>query len=541
MITGLWTALLFGASVLWPVSYGYDEATHVDMAYQYSAHPFDFYGPGQLPYSVADVQFQHLLPGIPPRQPFSTAPIAARSDRPTLAQLGGPKLESKGVPEQMVEHPPLYYWLEAIVMVLPGVSHLSWDLELWLMRVLSVALMIPVPGLCWEAARRLLGADAASDPDRMPRHRPRPTRDPDRVALLAAVLPLTVPNLIRDGASVTNDALLVLATSVLLAMLARVVGGDLSRRTAGWTAVSLVVALWTKGFALVLPPIVLAAYVVGWRCFKRDRAADDVPDARPTIVPPLVICLVGALLGAIWWTRNLIVYGTVQINGYGTAFSRVIYGTPTYTGSFSHFIGPFFRGLIPRIWGGIGIPDQPAPGALIQEGWPIFVLIGIVAALVVPGTRGGRLRAWVLVAAIVLTLAVVADGSWSDFHAWPNAIRGNQGRYFYSVIVAAASVATVGFSRILPRRLLACTTPVVLLLAIATNADTWLLILRHWYQPVGHLSTLRGLADAVHGVLRWSPLPWGLTALFVFVMPVAMSLIAAAGVTWDSRRLVQKG
>jgi len=48
LVTMLWGALLVGASLLWPMTYGYDEPQHLDMAYVYSAHPFTFHGPGEL-------------------------------------------------------------------------------------------------------------------------------------------------------------------------------------------------------------------------------------------------------------------------------------------------------------------------------------------------------------------------------------------------------------------------------------------------------------------------------------------------------------
>jgi 4-amino-4-deoxy-L-arabinose transferase-like glycosyltransferase len=529
LITGLWTALLLGASVLWPMGYGYDEVSHVDMAYAYSSHPFQFYGSGQLGYATGVVNAQATLPGIPPRQPLATAAIPARSRRPSFAQLGGSVRQQGGVPNQMVQHPPLYYWTEAIVMRLPGVSSLSWDVEVWLMRLLSVAFMVPVPLMCWEAARWLLrsGRGAGAGAGDAPHHGRR--LDPDRAAVLAAVLPLTIPNLVRDGASVNNDSLLILSTSVLVAMLARVVSGDLSVRTALWASASMAVALWTKGFALVLPPIVLVAYLYSWRVHHRRS------EPARLVVRPLLIGAGGAAVGAAWWLRNLVDYQTVQINGYGAAFERKLYGTPANNGTLHAFVRPFITGFLKRVWAGVGIPDRPSPGPVITYGWLALLAVGLLAALVLGDTDRRRGRLVILLLVPLLTVGVVADGSFSTFRHWP-LVRANQGRYLYSSIAALAAVMVVGFVRLLPKKLYSWLAPALLTLALVTNAAVWILILRSWYQPVNHKSGLAGFGDAVHGLLRWSPLPYGITLLLVFILPALTGVAAVVFTVRDARR-----
>ena len=330
----------------------------------------------------------------------------------------------------MVQHPPLYYWMEAAVLRMPGVSGLAWDLQVWIMRLLSVVLMLPVPLLCWATARRLLTATsggAAMDPERA-----------SRLAVLAAVVPLSVPNMIRDGSSVTNDTLLILTTSVVLYLVSRVMTGDLSRRTAAWLAVALAAALLTKGLALVLPLVILAAYLIAGR-----RQRPPPPRSRAVGVPLLIVA-VGAVVGGLWWLRNLIEYGTVQVDGFGAAQTRVLYGTPDHKGTLLHFIPAFTSGFISRIWGGIGIPDTPNPGPIIVYGWFIVVLVGVVGALVVKGRAGERLGALVLIATSVLTFGVVAEGSLSVFRQWSDHLSAEQGRYLYSTVVAGGGPGRSG-------------------------------------------------------------------------------------------------
>ena len=203
VVTALWAALLLGASLLWPMTYGAAEAQHIDMAYAYSTDPLHFYRPGQLTLSQATVNILKQTPGHPPVQRFYGAPIPLRGDRPSFTGLGGHAVAKGAPPNQMVEHPPLYYLAEAAVLRVPGVSHLPWDKQVWLMRLLSVLFMLPIPILCWATTRRLVSAI-------------HPIAGAERFAVVAAVVPVTMPNLIRDGASVTNESLLILAASAVL-------------------------------------------------------------------------------------------------------------------------------------------------------------------------------------------------------------------------------------------------------------------------------------------------------------------------------------
>jgi small subunit ribosomal protein S36 len=508
-VTALWVALLFGASLVWPMSYGADEPTHIDMAYDYSAHPFTFYAPGQLQYTVASVRIQVSLPGYPPRTRLADAPILPRSRRPSFAQLGGHTFTHGGQPNQMVQHPPLYYWLEAVILRLPGVSGLAWDVQVWLMRLLSIACMSPVPLLAWATAKRLLAA-------------PFGTASPataSRLALLAAALPLTVPNLVRDGGAVDNDSLLILAVSVVLWGVARVVTGDLTMRTGAVIAAALAVGLWTKGFALALPPVILVAYLL--------PRAEGLRAHVTRAWRPFSLSVIGGLVGSFWWVRNLVDYHTIQTNGFGASWTRNhIYGVPDYKGTFPHFLPPFIDGFVMRIWGEVGIPDSPSPGPFIIYGWFFVALIGVVAALVTRGRPGARRRAGVLVAVPVIFFLLALTGSYGAFHKWAHdGVRSNQGRYIYGGVVALSALFAVGWFRLVRPRFHGRIAFLVAVGAVVTNAATWLLILRSWYQPANNSGYGSGTREAVAALLRWSPLPDGLTVLFVFVLPV----VAAVG------------
>jgi 4-amino-4-deoxy-L-arabinose transferase-like glycosyltransferase len=521
LITTAWGCLLLGASLLWPMTYGYDETPHIDMAYAYAAHPFKFYAPGKLNISQEALGIYSLVPGHPLKRHLADQPVQPRGQRPTLTELGGHK-PSTGPVNQMIQHPPLYYEIVALVTRIPGVSHLPWDVEVWIMRLVSVLLMLPVPLACWAGTRRLLSASLRGTPSGVI----------ERLALAAAVLPLTLPNLIRDGSSVTNDALLISATSVLLYLLCRVVTSDLTSRTAAWVSISLAVALLSKGFALVLPPIVLGAYLVGW--LRREPSERGGPMA---VLRPLLISAIGGVVGGLWWLRNLVLYGAVQPLGDPVQFHQV--GPPALLGHVKRFVPRFTTDLSERIWGGIGYADLPRISSAVNFGFLIVVAIGMLLSLTAVGARGDRWAGLFLLATQTLTFFVAASGSFAHYrhYAVEEVPRASQGRYLYQTIVVVAALATVGWFAVLRPRIRPLVAPVVLAAGAVLNALVWMMILRSWYAPRERASIFGKTIDGVHSLLRFSPLPSLLTLLLVAVLPTVACIAALIAVLRDTRFL----
>ncbi|MCW2523657.1 MAG: Small subunit ribosomal protein [Frankiales bacterium] len=528
-LTGLWAALLVGASLLWPVSYGYDELQHFDMAYQYSHHPTTFYAPGALRMSKAAVAIAALEPPNPKIGPFATAPIAARGDRPTLQGLGGVAIAPGSPINQMVQHPPLYYELGAVVLRLPGVSHLAWDQQFWLVRLLSVLLMLPVPLLCFGAARRL--ARRMLPNTAAPAVAPAEGASPgtaatlsrfsgrqNAIGLIAATIPLTVPNLIRDGSAVTNDSLLISATSFFLYFLIRICLGEVSKKIVAGASIAVTVALLTKGFALVLPPLLFIGLIIGWR--QKPGEGETVRDRRQ-LAWVSGIFLVSMIVGALWWLRNLIRFSTVQVNGFGPGATQNRYGSPDNNGSFIKFFPDFFNQVIERFWGGFALPDYPLGSSISVWGWPVVLCIGLLVALTV---RRHRAITLLLLLSVLFTFGVLIQNSWSLYSTHSKiGVQAAQGRYLYHLIVALAAVAAVGWAAVLRPRITNVVAYGVLLLGLVTNASAWFMILDTWYSggPV-HLSLK--LRNAVHGLFRWSPVPKPLTAAVFVVVAVTAVL-----------------
>jgi hypothetical protein len=489
LVTGLWALLLAAGTIVWPATYGLDESQHIDMAYAYS-DSLHLYRPAERTFSAAVTNIQQFYVGHPLKRSLATATIPPRGARPSLADLGGGRPLGK-VENPMVQHPPAYYVLAGAVLRIPAVERLPFDQAIALVRLLSVLCLLPLPALCWLAARRLGMAEP--------------------VALAGAVVPLGIPGLVRTGSVVTNDALLVLSGSVLTYLLIRVVTGDLRRRTAAGVAAALATALLTKGFALALPPVVGLCYLIAAR---RHRT---VP------VAPAAIAASGAALGGLWWLRNLLLFHAVQPSGYRPGWADLVYQPATFQGRFATFLPSFLNAFVNRMWGGLGIPDQPAQPPLLVWGWVTIVSAGVLVTLLTqrppPLTRG---TAAVLLLPFVLAVAIVISGSWPVYHKFVRFV-GVQGRYGYVGILGLIVVAVAGLGQLVAPAFLRRLPVVLLALALGTELSALVVLTDDWF-TAGPQPLPAKLHQGVAALLNLSPWPRPLTAL-----PFVLAAVLAAG------------
>lgn len=492
VLVGLNAALLALYALLFPPYTGFDEPQHVDMTIHVArGETWPWPAPGELPLSVPVANSSNPVyfdaRGPVRHQPFDDAFIGARDTRKTLGELASPPPSVPNYPNQMVQHPPAYYALAAVVLkAWPGsVEGMRYDVVVGLLRLLSVLLLAPLPLLFWK------GISLLAEPP---------------AAVMGAVLSLGIPGLTRIGANVQNDDLLVLATTALLVALARVVTGDLSRRTAVAVGLLTALALLTKGFALVLPVVVVAAYAV---------------HRRQAVRSGLLALVVGGVLGGPWYLMNLVRFGKLQTEGLGPradAQFRAESATPgphTWTGYVDHVSGLLNR----RFWGAIGIPDKPFLPLWLGWALTVAVTLLVVAALV---RRTDRTRLAVLLLPVPLMLLIVVAGSqhWWRFNG---GLPGVQGRYLYPGLLGTVAVVCVGAQSLLGR--LRRLAP-LLGLVVAAVLQVWALkIVLSTYWLHGH--------DVTGGLKRiafWSPWPPVVTAVpfvaLLVLVPWAVALCA---------------
>ena len=492
-------------TVVYPAYVGFDETGHVSRVLS-AQHGDITPTPGAAPYvdGVNGSYQDYAAHDVPP---FVTYTPLNRAVRPTFNALGGatPHVVKDALPNQLAQHPPGYYLLGAGVLdAIPFSSHLAWDQTVGLLRLLDVLFLLPLPLICWAIVRRF-------------------AREP--VAIAAAFAPVLVPALERLGGSVNNDDLLILLTSLFLLQVVKVLDGDLRARVAVAMGTAMTVALLTKGFALVLPPIAVLSYLVAWR---RSRGA--FPSRQVGIV------VVAGALGGIWWLRNLLVYKSVQPAGLTDAQADKVWpalppGKSEHLATYAH---QAFDRMMTDFWGALGSTVPPSlPGVMT------FIASILVGALFVKGffaAAATTRRVNVVDLGIVLlpTILVIVP---LFFHAWADYTRtgqliGVQGRYLYPGFVGLVAIAAVGVDllvgllppvaeRLLP--LLAC----VLALAIEVAAVD-IVCTKLWLH---NGSLLHGgaskVADAIGATGPWP----GTVTMAMLALPLVTGLVVltAAG------------
>ncbi|MCW2544071.1 MAG: hypothetical protein JWM40_1623 [Frankiales bacterium] len=500
----VWALVVFGfflsvsASLVLPTYLGYDEPQHVDMVYAIASGD-GWPDPGERKLSKGVGYSSNLYYG----QRLKTRPLDQalsdldpRGKRPTLADLGGDQ-SAGGVPNQITQHPPLYYGIEAGVAKAIGADGWSYDRLVELLRLVTALLMAPLPLLVWAIANRLRAGPGPS--------------------VAAAALSLGVPGLTRVSGLVNNDGFLVITTTALLLGLVHVATGDLSRRTAIVVGILTGMTMLSKGFALIAPLLVLIAYVIGrtsWRALRQ---------------PLLIAWGVGFLAGGFWWLRNLIAFGALQPNGFGSSLAQ-IEGKPRAADNpavLSVFLDAVQDRIARTFWGGVGIASQPT---LTKTGGTIlFVLVGIaITATLVLGVRGSGQRKvlGLLLLPFPLVLAIVLDGSYGEYvqHA---KLPGLQGRYLYLAIAGLAIAVAVALDRLMGPARKALPLLAVLIVLVMQEIHTHRLIRSLWLGDNGGSlwTALRGMRE----VSPWSGGATNLVLLLTVLTGLATLVLAARG------------
>lgn len=500
------TAWMLCVGVVYPAFQAPDEAAHVDyvLAHRQGEWLSD---PGQrLMQSGVLTAYSSVPPTHSERHQSDVHRPVPRQERRSFDALGtAPAPPPESLPNQMVQHPPLYYGLAAgYSRLIPGFGDLRFDLQVFWLRVLSTLLLAPVPLLLFFTARRLLLSDTA--------------------ALLAAALPLAVPSYLRTGASVNNDALLVLAGAAVGLLLAKALSGDLRARTAGLLGLAWGVMLLTKGLGLLLPPVIVLAYVFG-------APGGLLARVRSAAVPSLLAGGLGALVGGWWWVRNVFLYGQVQPRGYGDAWPvQSIYGLSPGASN-TEFLDGFVTRLVTRAFGSLGLIDGPALPTWQLVALFVLFALGVSAGVLLglPGARVPRLAALTLLLPSVLGLLVIVVQVHRIY--WQSRLfPGIQVRYFLPFLAGFVLPFALALHRLAGR--FARWTPGVVIAGLAVYELTVLLYYLRVEFGSARGGTGHGLSTGVRYAVAWAPWPSAYAAACaVLAVLSALTLIA-----WSARR-----
>lgn len=349
---------------------------------------------------------------------------------------------------QMSQHPPTAYVVDAVVLRALHYGSLRWDHALVALRLVDAVLVTPLALLAWASVRRV-------------------TRSP-RAALLGALALFAVPQLASIGASVTNDAPTLLLGGVVVWLATRLLTGDLRRRTLLTTGVALGLLVWTKGTGLPAVPFVAAVTLAA--------GAGVLPFPR-RLLRTVAVLGVTAAIGAWWWLRNLVRFHTLQPDGY--AALRPDRPFPDGRGpSVWHFLDVSWGTLTRTFWGSPGQRAQVSIGDLLTAVLTLVVLVVLVGW----AFRRGRTRraAWCL-AVFPALLLLVQTASSARAYLDTTQVAGTQGRYLFPALLCLVVLSAVAWRRLpLPGRGRAA-LPLVLSVAFPAIGTWGIAVAAGWF------------------------------------------------------------
>lgn len=495
-LVGLQMALLLVWSVAMPLYHAPDEPNHTDAVITAehgswprpgTAHVSD-QGIGAIvasPFATAGRQLS--LSSEPLRAGQAPAPSA----RPPYRDLTAPPGTHGKIAQQMTQHPPLYYGMEAAVLrALPGSGGWRWDVTVAVLRLLSALMVAPLPWLCWAAARVAL---------------PEP-----RLAVLAAVVPIGVPELAHIGSSVNNDNLIILLAASLTIPLAQIVRGDLSRRTAAIAGALTGLALMTKGLAFALLGALIVGYLVAIVDRRRAHRAGHVSGGSGfgSLVVALVVAFV---LGGWWWGLNLLRYGAVQ--PAGATFVRT--SQLSSSADVPLFVWTFVKLSVMRWWSGFGWFEVYLPNLLagvLAVGLAVACCIPLIRSRLVP-----RRQLAVFLAPLVLLVGIIVTGSLAEYLR-ALTLGGVAGRYYFGGL-AGLSIVLAAAAGELPSRVQRMILPLGVAAALALEAYSLDRVFHHFWLVPGV-----GVRGGLYSLRLWSAWPAPIIYGFLLVL-----LLAALG------------
>ena len=427
---------------------------------------------------------------------LSEAVVAARDeaalagrDRSTFSELMADHPGDGGV-DQMTQHPPLYYLLAAGALQAVGYEQLRADVALLSLRLGGVLLMLPLPSLLWDAARRMTGSSKAG--------------------ILAAASIFLVPQLGQIAGAVSNDGLTILLCSVVGWLCVRVMTGDDRRRTVVAVGISLGVALLAKGTSLPFIPFVAAVLLVWPRGVR----------IRTRVIRSVTALAIAFALGGWWWLRNLLIYGDLQPSGLAGIRQTVPWEPGTGPDLVSYLDVMWIR-VTTSFWGDFGLLDYALPDFLTD----LLSIVSLAMIVVYFLVRDrDKLRMAVLMSLPTLLVLMLIVNTWRHY-VRTQLFAGMQGRYLFVAILILVVMSAVAWRRLIPA-------------AHRRHVGTGLLIAFVLVAAVGLFRAYAGAYEADFyrltrdGLSQWALLsPGGISGVVISSLLMAVLMVGAVIVT----------
>lgn len=501
LLVALTAGVAFIATVFYPEYRGPDEMQHVDMTVSVAQRSVNWQ-PGEKMMTLGVARSPLSSPSRLHHPLYlGKDNVPQRGARPSYDALGGDTPTSSK--NQLVEHPPLYYFvLGSVLDLVPNWQHMPFDRVLVFLRLVSSLLVIPIPWFAYAAARTLGGRRG--------------------VAVAAAATPLLIPQLMHLAGSVNNDALVTVLGAASVWLATRVLAGDLTRRTAGQLGVLGAAMALTKGFGLVVTLFVVLCYLVAfWRARRDPEARVPAAIGRCALwfVPPM-------LVASTWWLGNLTLYQRVMPDGLLTPDRQHVNQYPphtTFAKSGLTFVKKWLDDYTQRFWF-----DDPTG---VQTNWVLHLIaflatVAVLVLLVVVLVRPVLDRAFTLIAVVcvAITTADLMRLAWPSYRS-TRFVGVAQGRYLFMLAVPIGLVIVFGLSALL-RGSGKWVARVVVTTAVAFSVVGALDSVRFYWRPVPGTphAAWRSLQDLVY-VSAIPPLV--LVPLMLVVLGLTIAVLAA--------------
>lgn len=486
-ITALHVAVLLAYSVLLPTYRAPDEPLHMSLSEQFADElRYPAWDEGRTDMGIQ--RSARIVRFGDDSRHLTAAEAPPRDERPTTDELRAGD-GRQGI-NQLTQHPPLYYVVTGSTMLaietVVGEPIGSFDLQAWVYRLMSVAMIAPLPLLVWQAGRRL-GVPAP-------------------VGVAATLVPLAIPQLSHIGSSANNDNLMLVLFWALTPVVIRVAGGALGPRTAVLAGVLTGLALLTKAFALVMLPWVGAALLLAaWRGGQAVR--------RSAIGFGLIYGAVSMALGGWWWVRNVVVHGRLSK-------SRMSELVPRREGvelDLPQFLDIWSERTLRRFWGRFGWHDTGLPDVAVVLATLVVVVALVLACRRRDGVAGTPLATRLLLVLPLVLLIGIQFQRGLNSHLNTGRWAGLQGRYWYGAIAALCLLVALGLAQLLGRWLpwlpagVAAAAVTMHVLAVVA------LLSFYWGAPGS------ALVDRWRAVVGWAPVPPFLLVLGALAGGVALA------------------